>query len=339
MNAKESFMAVLKGMPVEVLPFMPITMSFAANQIGVPYKKYATEARIQADGQLKIAEKFGATQVSVISDPCVEAHDLGSVVTFPENATPYVNEVNSLLAEKSALSALIPISPEDGRRMSNRLKAIRLLAESVGEELLVEGWVEGPCAEAADLRGINRLMMDFFDDEVFVCELMDFITEIEINFALAQLKAGAGIIGIGDAASSLIGPEFYARFSAPRTRRYIEAIHNAGGLVRLHICGTTEGLAESWKNLGADMIDIDAGNSLTTIRSVLGPAGGALAGNLDPVREVRNSNPEDIRMGLSRCLTESKPAYIVGAGCEIPGDTPEKNIMAMKNFALSPSLN
>ena len=48
--------------------------------------------------------------------------------------------------------------------MEDRIRGIERLREAAGNELLVEGWVEGPCAESADLRGINRLMMDFSDD-------------------------------------------------------------------------------------------------------------------------------------------------------------------------------
>ena len=323
----------MRGESVDRLPFMPITMMFAADQIGVPYGKYATEASIQAEGQIRVAEKFGAAQISAISDPGVEAHDLGAEVGFPEDNPAYVDESKALLLDKTRLADLKFVPPEDGRRMSNRLEAVRLMAEQAGNDLMVEGWVEGPCAEAADLRGINHLMMDFFDDTVFIEDLMDFISDQAIAFALAQIDAGADIIGVGDAASSLIGPELYEKYSIPRTQRYVNAIHRAGGLVRLHICGVTEGLAASWKDMGFDMIDIDYGNSLKAIREVLGPEDSVLAGNLDPVREVRDGMPASIKEQLAVCHEECAPMFIVGAGCEIPRDCPEENLLAMLEYA------
>lgn len=333
MNPKERAVAVINGQPVDKLPFMPITMMFAADRIDVPYRRYATEAAVMARGQLKIAEEFGAAQISAISDPGVEAHDLGADVGFPDNNPPYINEENALFADKAAFVKAKAIHPENGKRMSNRLEAVRLMAEAAKNDYLVEGWVEGPCAEASDLRGINRLMMDFFDDPSFVADLMDFVTEQAILFARAQITEGAQIVGIGDAASSLIGPDLYSQFSVPRTKRCIDAIHEAGALVRLHICGRTEGLAPFWKEMGADMIDIDAGNSMAAIREVLGPDVSALAGNLDPVREVRDSLPSAIVKRLKACRKESAPRFIVGAGCEIPRDCPAGNLLAMKQFA------
>jgi uroporphyrinogen-III decarboxylase len=88
-----------------------------------------------------------------------------------------------------------------------------------GGDLLVEGWVEGPCAEAADLRGINALMTDFFDDPGFVHDLFTFAIEMELGFARAQIQAGADLIGVGDAAASLVGPALYNEFvQSPRAK-------------------------------------------------------------------------------------------------------------------------
>lgn len=49
-------------------------------------------------------------------------------------------------------------------------------------EKLIEGWIEGPCAEAADLRGINNLMLGFFDDPQFVHDLSEFVLARPISF-------------------------------------------------------------------------------------------------------------------------------------------------------------
>src|SRR6185369_574431 len=49
-------------------------------------------------------------------------------------------------AEK-ATRAEFPIpNPEAATRMLDRVEAVRLLREKAGRDVLVEGWVEGPCA-------------------------------------------------------------------------------------------------------------------------------------------------------------------------------------------------
>jgi len=71
-------------------------------------------------------------------------------------------EVEALLADKTKLASLKIPDPLGGGRMHNSLKGLALYKERVGKEMIVEGWVEGPIAEGADLRGINTLMLDFF---------------------------------------------------------------------------------------------------------------------------------------------------------------------------------
>lgn len=333
MTGRERLLATMAGEAVDHLAFVPITMMYAADLIGASYREYETSAATLATGQLAVAEQFGASQISVISDPCVEAADLGAHVEFPDSTPAHVVEERSLLADPARLAELRKIDPASGKRMSNRLEAVRLLGERGAGEYLVEGWVEGPCAEAADLRGINRLMIDFYGEHAFLSDLLDFVTEQEIRFALAQLDAGAEIIGIGDAASSLIGPELYLEWIAPRTERYVRAIHGAGGLVRLHICGRSEPLAGAIAELGVDLIDIDYGNQIAAMRQALGAGQPAIAGNIDPVSELKDGTPEQIAARLSQCMQAGGARFAVGAGCEVPRGTPEANLLAMREFA------
>ena len=83
--------------------------------------------------------------------------------------------------------------PLGGGRMHDRVQAAALFREKIGGQRLIEGWIEGPCAEAADLRGINRLMTDFFDDPPFVRDLFEFVLELGLRFGRAQVEAGVDI--------------------------------------------------------------------------------------------------------------------------------------------------
>ncbi len=179
-------------------------------------------------------------------------------------------------------------------------------------------------------------MMDFYDDPAFASELLDFAAEMEIAFALAQVAAGAGLVGVGDAASSLIGPGLFGEFVLERHRRYVAAIHGAGALARLHICGNSGPLLPMTKDLGYDLIDVDSMVDLAAAREAAGPAQ-AFSGNLDPVRAVRDGSPATIAAALDGLSSAAGRAWIVGAGCEIPRGTPRANILAMRDFARGPS--
>jgi uroporphyrinogen-III decarboxylase len=58
-----------------------------------------------------------------------------------------------------------------------------------------------------------------------------------------------------------------------------------------------------------------------------------LAGNLDPVQCLRNSTPQDVTDAVAACHRAAGANYIVGAGCEVPRDTPPENLLAMRDYA------
>ncbi len=334
MNGYERLIGMMKGEPVDQVPLMPITMMFAADLAGIPYGEYAADYRKLVEAQLKTAERFEFDYVSCISDPAREATDCGANVQFYDDQPPAIDETRALLADKTALAGLKAPDPLGGGRMHDRVRAVELFKERVGGQLLIEGWIEGPCAEAADLRGINSLMMDFFDDPPFVRDLFEFIVEMELAFAKAQIDAGADVLGMGDAAASLVGPQIYEEFVLPYERRMIDGIHEMGGRVRLHICGNTSKSLEAIGSLKADLVDLDFMVSVAAAREAMGPEQ-TFTGNIDPVAVLRNGTPEGVSEAIAQCHQEAGTRYVVAAGCEVTRDTAYENVEALTRYTKS----
>lgn len=330
MNGRERILAALNRQPVDRLGLMPITMMFAAHQIGASYRDYVSDYRVLAEAQLHTAEKFGFDHVSCISDPTREAHDCGAPIQFWDDAPPTIDDNHTLLDNKSTLLDLSQPDPLQGR-MGDRVLAAQLLKEKAGRDLLVEGWVEGPCAEAADLRGLNTLMFDFFDDAPFIHDLFAFCVQMALDFAQVQVDAGADIIGVGDAAASLLGPEIYEEFVWPYEKQLVEGIHRMDAKVRLHICGNIAPLLPRIAELNCEIVDVDYLVSMQQARENMPQQ--VLLGNLDTVRTLRNGTPQSITTRLAECHRAAGERYIIGAGCEIPRDTPAENVKALLEYS------
>jgi uroporphyrinogen-III decarboxylase len=69
-------------------------------------------------------------------------------------------------------------------------------------------------------------------------------------------------------------------------------------------------------------------------RQEMGPQA-VLAGNLDPVKVLRNGTPEQITAAIAACHQQAGSRYIVAAGCEVPRDTPPANVSALTAYARS----
>jgi MtaA/CmuA family methyltransferase len=332
MTGRERILAHLDSRPVDRLPLMPITMQFACDQIGARYRDYCTDYRVLVEGQIRTVERFGFDYVNTMSDPARAAAVCGATVEYFDDQPVALVEDNALLADKSRLSHLRIPDPLGGGRMHNGIKALALLKQKLNGEKLIEGWIEGPCAEAADLRGINTLMLDFFDDPAFVRDLFEFVLEMELRFARAQIEAGADMIGIGDAAASLVGPQIYEEFVWPFEKRMVDSVRALGAKVRLHICGNTRKILEGMGALGCDIVDLDSLAPIREARAQMG-AGQVLLGNLNPVTVMRGGTPETVTETIAQCYREAGARFVVGAGCEIPRDTPVENLSALARYA------
>jgi len=326
MNSYDRYMGVLRGEAVDCLPRLPILMAFAARFIGSNYRAFASDHRVLVEANKRCVEAFGFDQLSAISDPYRETHAFGAEIVYPEDDVPQC--VAPPLAETKDLSTLKTPDPRSSARMLDRVVAVDELRGYAGQRYSVLGWVEGPAAEAADLRGVTSFLEDLLVDSAFACALMDQCVAVGIEFAREQVKAGADTIGVGDAVVSQVSPRVYSEMIFAREKALIDGIHAAGGLVRLHICGDITHLLRMVARLGADIVDLDWAVSMSEARRILGPRA-TLCGNLDPVGAVMHSTPERIAEEVREVYATVGNPYMVGAGCEVPRDTPVENLRAL----------
>lgn len=324
MNSCQRLQQLLNGSTtVRPLNF-DIFMAYAAHALGRPLREYYLDARVLVAANLRMLEIFDLDIVQVISDPYREAADAGLEVDFPEDGLPVARR--PLIEELDDLGRLSFPAPAAGRRMSDRLDAVRRLHEQVGGEVPVMGWVEGALAEAADLRGMSTLLVDMIDRPEWVMDLLECCVEHEIAFARAQIECGADMIGVGDAVASQVSPGMYRRFALPYEQRIFQAVEKMGAVGRLHICGNTSRIAADMGKSGAKIIDfdhmVDLGNAARLI-------GGAIpCGNIDPVGVFYQGNPQDVRAWVRRNAFETGGRWISAGGCEIPDGTPVENLLA-----------
>lgn len=326
MNGFDRYMGVLHGEPVDCLPRMPILMAFAADFIGKGYDAFASDYRILVEANLKCAEHFGIDVLDVMSDPYRETQGFGAEIEYVPDGVPRC--LKPPLEDNRDLTLLKRPDPNIATRMRNCLNAIETYRNTVNRQYAILGWVEGPAAEAADLRGVSNFLIDLADDPAFAGDLMSLCVDVAIDFAIEQIEVGADTIGVGDAICSQVSTSMYRDLIFPHEVRLVRAIHNAGGYIRLHICGDTTHLLPVIRDLGADIIDLDWQVDIARARQTLKP-GQVIAGNLDPVNAVMKGTPDSIRQGMRHIYDQVGNPFMVTAGCEIPIGTPPENLLAL----------
>lgn len=325
MTPKERLYNRILGRETDRIPQMNIVMMFAAKESGYTYSQVVRDARKMADGMIRCYEKYGIDCLWGISDSVREPGDAGAMVIVPEgNAVPYCPE--PLVKGPEDIARLRMISPCDGPAMSDRIELIRILKEYSRGEVPVVGWVEGALAAACNFMGVEDFLMLMLDEPDSARELLDYCSELELSFALEQVRAGADMIGIGESAASLIGPRLYDEFAFGYERGMTAAIKDAGAAVKLHICGNINHILEPVCSTGADIIDCDYMVDMQRAARLM-EGRGCVAGNFNPVTVMMQGSPEEVAQASLECAAFGDNT-IVAAGCEVPVDTPPENMLA-----------
>jgi MtaA/CmuA family methyltransferase len=325
MTPKERINAILNGDSYDRPAVTPIFMAWASHFIGHTYRDYYLDGDVLVKAQLAVTRAFNLDQISAISDPWREASAYGMEFEYPPEGVGRPKE--AFIKTRSEISRVRRFDIENAERTKQRIESVRKMAAEIGQTHSVLGWVEGPMAEYGDLRGVENAMLDLIDEPEIFVRAGEVIIQNAIAFAVAQIKAGADMVGVGDSAASLISPEMYAGLVMPLERKLIAAIHETGATAKLHVCGNISNIVEHMTESGTDVIDVDWMVSLARARELTGPDV-TLCGNFNPAGVLFEGSPEDVAEAAKECLNAVSGKFILMPGCEVPPATPEKNIRA-----------
>jgi uroporphyrinogen decarboxylase len=339
MSPKERLHAAVAGLPLDRTPVTPIFMAWAANFIGRTYRDYYLDHNCMVEAQLAVTRRFHLDQISSISDPWREASAFGMQFQWPPEGVGIPQ--GYLLNTEEDVRKLQPYDPLTAARTRDRIDAVRQYVALVGATHSVLGWVEGPLAAYVDLRGLDNAMVDLIEAPELFHHAAQIIIDCAIAFAEPQIASGADVIGIGDAAASLVGPTLYVQHILPWEQKLVAAIHNLGqrhgtnkrlgGVkTKMHICGNIGPIVEHIARTGTDVIDVDWMVPLAHARQAAGPRV-TLAGNFNPAADLLFGTPEKLRILAARCIAEGSlngARFLLQPGCEVPPATPIANIEA-----------
>ena len=325
MTPKERIYAILNGESYDRPAVAPILMAWAAHFVGHSYRDFYLDGDVLVKAQLAVTRAFNLDQISAISDPWREASAYGMEFEYPPEGVGRPEEV--FIKTRDEIPRVKRFDIENGERTAQRIESVRKMAAEIGQTHSVLGWVEGPMAEYGDLRGVENTMLDLIDAPEIFLEAGEVIVENAIAFAVAQIEAGADMVGVGDSAASLISLAMYAELVMPLQKKLIAAIHEAGATAKLHVCGNISNIVEHMTESGTDVIDVDWMVPLAKARELAG-SDVTLCGNFNPAGVLFEGSPEEVADAARECIESVPDKFILMPGCEVPPGTPEKNLRA-----------
>jgi len=231
------------------------------------------------------------------------------------------------LAEKEDLATFSYRPPKENRRYVPYLEMARRTREHMPDRAV---WADlgGPWSIAAELRGIEPLIFDTYDDKPFVHELMEVCTQLSLDRAAAMAETEVYLrIGDPSAGCSLISPGIYQEFVKPyHERLFTELRAVSRAPVGLHMCGYIDPIMEELASLPIDWIEIDAPSSLEKMAAASRNRI-AIRGQVSADTFLRGTR-EQIFAEVKRCVdtAASVNALMLGPGCMVPYNAPVENI-------------
>jgi len=249
-----------------------------------------------------------------------------------------VGEGNILRATHGYLAATqdtvkglkLPDPSRDGR-LPIKLEALRRLKAEFGDTVCVVGSNAAPYSSAGLLYGLEIPMLLMYDDPGLLRETMDFFVEWQSLWSVAQIKAGADAIWLGDcnAFSSLLSTKQYEEFAAEPCRKVIQACHDAGGMVFLHNSEISIPHLELECRLRPDAISVGpAADMQAVLDATRGKA--CVMGNVDPIETLMRGTPGQVEKEVEHLMSIGRnTSFMLDSGEMVPRDVPVENMQAM----------
>lgn len=179
-------------------------------------------------------------------------------------------------------------------------------------------------------------MLMMFEDTLLLKDALDFFAALQSRWAVAQIRAGADAIWLGDcnAFSGMLSPDQYREFAFEPCKRVVEACHKAGGLVFLHNSEISIPHIAIECELGADAVSVGPAADLAAVKAAM-EGKTCVIGNLDPIEALMKGTPKTIEREVDRIMRIGKQGrgYMFNTGAANPRDVPAANMSAMMRKA------
>ena len=327
MNQREEILGLLSGKKIQTRPafsgLIHVTAEGLQNE-GITLYEAHHNAQKMAQAAASTFRLTGIPSAALPLDLCAPAESLGVTLNyyqdreyqFPQPSKPLFTSTKYLTSAYFENADFI-----NRGRLPLICKAIELLKQDVGDEVVISGIVPGPYTLLLYLIEPGGLFVEMKREPTAVADALFQLASFLAEISIAYRNAGADFITIHDMGGSpgFIGPAKYEQFAYPAEKLLITELPSPRVL---SVCGNTNKSMHLLAGTGADAISVDQVNDLAESRKVITDT--LLFGNIDPVATVWQGNEIEITEAVRAAKQSGVDA--IWPGCDLALQTPIENI-------------
>ncbi len=231
------------------------------------------------------------------------------------------------------------MSREYGEMVTHKIRRIK---DYLGEDGILGTWVSGgPFNNASMVFDHDHLYMLFMSDPGFFDKLMRYTTDRTLDYTKTFIDAGADVMLVGgNVAGGFLGREVYETYILPYEKKYIDFIQDTGTPAVYHNCGQIMNLVESYKELGAQVVEpfspVPLGDADLKKAKEIVAGDYVMIGGVDQVNVLKKGSLEEVIKTTSETINIGKVGgkFIMQSVDFLEYNTPFENVEAFVETAL-----
>ena len=269
--------------------------------------------------------------------PCI---DFGCTAVYEGEISGSTTLTSAAINDVSDWETIEPLDVNSGE-LGNQIRAVELIQKYAHGVVPTMATVFDPAMVADKISDKN--LTKYADEHPEILKgALDIITDVMVDFARATIDAGADGIFLASQHStqSSVTDAQYKEFVYPYDLKLITRLRGKAKFIVLHLHAREENeeirFDKIAKTPGVDAINWEDQSSALSLKQGKKRFRGAVLGGIDHNGIFRTGSPEEAQKQVLDAMAEAgSDRLIIAPGCVITVDTPEENLVAVRDAVRS----
>ena len=279
---------------------------------------------VAAEVTLQPLRRFELDAAIIFADILLPLEPMGIGFHFTPEDGPVIDRPVRTAADLEGVHTIDAASD-----LSYVMESLRLVRKEIDGKQTLIGFSGAPftlasyIVEGGHSRNYTHVKKLMYEDPATFGRLMTLISDVVVDYLLAQIDAGAQVVQLFDSWVGWLGPYDYEHLVLPHVRYVVEQVKGKGAPV-IYFGNGASGMLHHVATVPSDVIGVDWRIDIDRAWEQLGDV--AVQGNLDPITLLGPPSAIEERVADVVKRVGGRPGHIFNLGHGLVPQTPPDNV-------------